>query len=64
MRHVSPETRAMMAWAKAIQRREQARRAMRRAQTPEGRQAAAAQLASAEAAVSQKRQAVRARISA
>lgn len=64
MRHLSPETRAMMAWAQAIRHREQARRAVRRAATDESRQAAARKLASAEARLAQKRQAVHARVSA
>lgn len=64
MRRVSPETRALMAWTQAIQQREAARREVRRAASDEARRKAAAQLVRAEAAVDQRRETARARVSA
>ncbi len=64
MRRVSPETRALMAWTQAIQHREAARRAVRRAATDEERREAAARLVRAEAALDRRRETARARVSA
>ncbi len=63
-RKMSAETRAMVAWAAAIQERERARRAVRAAHSEATRREAEVRLRGAEVQVAQKRRRAQAQISA